>query len=237
MSKYNYNGNQAKQIEKDKASSTMITSCMDLTIRNFMQCVFQKNYRVLLLSGDASDEQLHDAWNVLYEEYAGLTGNDTYARMIGIMQEIIRLNGKYMTVKACLAVLAIRYDDETAANLKKIGYNTKLTDKMFHDWITGRSNEYHRGLMILQSNAKNIELQIKTKYDELQKIEHENKPTKKEVKEADFLQNMSVISKHMGFRIDINTCSIAEYATYQRQYHKYYESEMLKSASNGKAIS
>lgn len=52
----------------------IIQSAGDCVVNKFMDCAFKGKHRCLLLSGDAADEQLQMAFEIIYAEYVDLAG-------------------------------------------------------------------------------------------------------------------------------------------------------------------
>lgn len=209
-----------EQSEKQGNTFKLIGSCSDLSIKNFMRCLFHADYSVLALSGKPSPDELQSKWNDIFEQYAMLTGNTQYTRLMDAMRENIRLTGKLIAVHAGLCILSVRYDREAANNIKKIGYNLKLNpeDK------TG----YEADLMRLVANCKTLKAKISIQNNEIEKMQEESSKVKPQT-EGDFMQGLVIIGKYMGFHINIDAVSIAEYAVMQNDYQRYVDIENAKS--------
>ena len=192
----------------------IITDCMDLTIRGFMRCVFHAEYTRLIKIGKPTEEQLKSAWDTIYEQYAVLVNNTQYMRMLDAMRKYIAITGKLMVAESALTVLSIGYDRESVNNLKRIGYNLNFD--------ISKKEQYIVNINRLISNCKTLKAKAEVQLIEIDKIRKES-GKEKQATEADFLAGIGISSKYMGFRIDVNACSIAEYADYQRQYGKYIE--------------
>lgn len=52
----------------------IIQSAGDCVVNMFMDCAFKDRYRRLLISGDATDDQLRMAFEIIYAEYVDLAG-------------------------------------------------------------------------------------------------------------------------------------------------------------------
>lgn len=52
----------------------IIQSAADCNVDKFMKCAFQERYRCLVLSGDAPDDLLRTAFEIIYAEYVDLAG-------------------------------------------------------------------------------------------------------------------------------------------------------------------
>lgn len=51
-----------------------IDNSADCNVKQFMDCCFKEHYRVLILEGDPTDEQLKAAHEMIYAQYADLSG-------------------------------------------------------------------------------------------------------------------------------------------------------------------
>jgi hypothetical protein len=54
--------------------SRIIDNAADCTIKQYMECAFKQRYRVLIIEGDAEDEDLQKAFELIYAEYVDLSG-------------------------------------------------------------------------------------------------------------------------------------------------------------------
>jgi len=52
----------------------IINSAAECTVRAFMKCAFSDDLTSLIISGEPSKEELHDAWMMIYTEYVDLSG-------------------------------------------------------------------------------------------------------------------------------------------------------------------
>jgi predicted HicB family RNase H-like nuclease len=192
--------------------SELITTCQDLSINGFLACTYGGNLSALVKKGTPDQSKLYEAWAAIFEEYAILTGNTKYKELKSIMIEYLRMSGHLMLIKSSLAILAYRYDRDTANNIKKMGYSVKLdpSDKQ----------EYEADLNKLLGNASGLELKCNIQLAEIERIKKEAEKETKST-EQDFRKGLVVISKFMQFRIDPKQVSIAEYAAFQNQYSDY----------------
>jgi hypothetical protein len=205
--------------EPDNAPS-LVGDLIDLSIRGFMRCLFHNDYSVLIIKGKASEEMLRERWDRLYEDYAVATDNTNYTRLMTSMREYIRITGKLISAEAGLTILQCRYDAEAADGIRQLGYNLQFNPK--------DRKAYDRDLHALLTNCKTLRAKVSIQAGEIEKIKNEAGKNK-QATEQDFLTGITIVSKHMGYRIDPATCSIGEYAEYQRQYNLYVSRENAKT--------
>lgn len=54
--------------------SNIINIAADCNIKQFMACAFENKHRVLLIDGDATDEELREAFEYIYDQYVDFSG-------------------------------------------------------------------------------------------------------------------------------------------------------------------
>jgi len=146
-----------------------------VTVAEFADCMIDHNYRVLVISGEPTHEQLLQAWGDLQSEYYKTTGNDSISGIIKQMNTIhrnnIRVNAVFETINAIRQVMATysalaNYEQIFAEltplfeELKTIGYQRPFTiDSIEADlkFIQAGENRYINDL----NKAKAA---LKTKY-------------------------------------------------------------------------
>lgn len=55
-------------------TATIITDAADCNIKRFKLCAFKGKYKVLLVDGEATDEELQQAFEMIYAQYIDLSG-------------------------------------------------------------------------------------------------------------------------------------------------------------------
>lgn len=88
--------------------SSYINTAADCNVKRFMSCAFEYKYRVLLIDGDASDDELRSAFEYIYDQYVDYSGlyatrefelsayiNSLNVR-ITIVQEFVKLQRKFI---------------------------------------------------------------------------------------------------------------------------------------------
>lgn len=196
----------------------------ELPLHNFMLCLTKAEYQLLLKSGTADDDILVKYWNELFAEYAEKMQSATYSKVVSIYQELVRLQARAMIVSNSLLILAYRYDKEIAAQLTKLGYT--LT------YDSSNMTAYEKQLQIIARKAKSITILILQKQEELEMLRKksgENAATYEK-----FLQSVIVVSRFMGYKIDVKATTVAEWIAMQQQYERFVMTqEQLAKKDNG----
>ena len=200
---------QKKEINSDK----LITDLSQLTIDTFIQCLFRKNYNVLILSGTPYIEEIKNQWNVLYEQYVQSVGNPIYEQIRDNLSQLVKLQSDLLIIRTALVGFSLGYNNELAGNLTKIGINLTFD--------ISNMTEFSRNITILISKAKSKEVKIAMIQNQVEKLEKDSNHT--QATEADFRDGITTISRYMGFIINPNIVDMNQYASYQRSYSLYYQ--------------
>ena len=89
-----------------KQQRKIILSCSEITIQQFINCMFRSEYECLVVSGEFTKPEIHAAWSTIFEEYATLTENMDYKEVNFILQEMLKLQKKQLIVKCALVALS-----------------------------------------------------------------------------------------------------------------------------------
>lgn len=58
----------------DNAQKNIIRDAGDCTVKQFIRCAFEQKYRVLLIEGQATDDELREAFEFIYSQYIDYAG-------------------------------------------------------------------------------------------------------------------------------------------------------------------
>lgn len=170
-------------------------NCSNTTIFEFMEAIYECKYEAF---GNA------EKFTSVHSEYLTLINDDNSKVYKQLFSTYIIELSKYTALLAAYQILSRQNSEEILANLAKLGYaikdNTEKSLRKLEIWI------------------KNIEISVKKSEVEIQNyLEKSNKSSDTK---SDFIQFIAVLSKYMGFKIDMQT-TLIEFAGYYNLFKQH----------------
>lgn len=163
-----------------------------------------------------------DNWDDIYSEYIGLRENKSSMFILKLMTEIKYLKTKYFIIeKTCETLIGVGKSEscdlidisELKIILKDYGFRAQYDIK--------NKSTYTRDIKAALSGAKKLITLWQRKEQELQ--QYEKRHAGKEVQKKDFNIWAITLGKYLGFRIDLEVTTVAEWCEMLNQYEKYCE--------------
>lgn len=203
--------------ERSNRSYTLYDSCDKCPLWVYMDLVCDEKLESLVINGKAPEDVLKEARTNLIIEFSQLSG-DTHTDVINnILRKIYLYKNEINIFRICASLIVSGEYESSLKQLAKMGIRSGIP----------QNTEQANGLL------KNIEGRIKGKdiylqkeikrYEELTKDQGEN--PKRQLYE----EQIVVLSKHSGFKLDKNM-TLAEYAAYLKDYKRTNE---IKLAQHG----
>lgn len=180
-------------------------TCYTLKMSAFISCLM-------------NEVEKPDNWDDIYSEYIGLRENKSSLFILSLMKDIAYLKTKHFIINKCCEVLAIAYSKELVDELKKYGFRAE------YNW--DNKSTYSRDLKSALSGAKKLITLWQRKEQELE--QYQKKHAGKEVQKKDFFIWAITLGKFLGFRIDLEMVTVAEWCEMLNQYERYCEVENSK---------
>lgn len=178
-------------------------SCDTILLDTFIQIFCDGKFELLIISGRPSENEVLSAWENILNEYVDIVGNAASEHIIVLQKKINVIKCRMHIVELAVTGLSICYDKKFIDGLNQCGYPCKLTAE---NWEELRMKELQS--IISRSKTLNVELEpLEKQLERLQKPK-KNKPVTKE----DFEQDIVMLSKHQGYRIDKKKTTMSEYA-------------------------
>lgn len=181
----------------------LITKCRDLMLTGFIDCLVYQNYDVLVVEGNATEQDKAAAWDQVWNEYLTLINLPNYKYVTELIRQIALLYLKLNIVEWNVKALQNGYYPDCVKALKDVGLNYKFDPE---DPL-----QYAADLDAAVKKSKSwvVEYQQRQKeYDQYQKS-----APKEAITEEAFMDNLATLGKVMGFRIDPHSVSVAEYCS------------------------
>lgn len=186
--------------------------CNELPLYIFINCVCDKRYSQLVKHGRAKDKDISLAWEMIYGEFTEMSGNPTSKLLISLSKDISFHESKLRAVTLCLRVLQYRPDQRCINVLKSYGYDFPFDITNPVEYAESLEKVAKRlGPVIFTVQQKSAEYKRETSLVQSKPITRES-----------FDQQIAVLTKHVGFRIDPKVTTVTEFV----EYRKMYEAEM-----------
>lgn len=183
-------------MKQEKEILNISSRCIDVTLDEFIDCFCNENYKRLIRSGDPTNEEVLEAWSILYAEYCEISGGMRYEYIFNLSQDIYRLSIKLEMVNRIISL----GEKEVLSFLKLLKYNGTIKN--------------------IEAEIKRQNIVLKEKKAELSRIKGD---TGEKMTERDFIKWIVPVSKYMNQRIDKKTTLLLEFLEMSKQMEEYYE--------------
>jgi len=180
----------------------ILSKCSEITMDKFIECLVNKNYSCLILSGQYLSEELERIWTDVFYEYCDLTNSKDYQLMLKYMKSISINEAKLTVINLCLIVLSHSYNQECVDLLKKYGYNYKFDES--------DNESFLKDLQNVQNTSKMAVINLQNDRKQLEKITDKKQSS---IKESDFDKIFISLSKYMGYPVRKRDLTVSEYCS------------------------
>lgn len=208
--------------DSTRPSCRLIQRLSETPIAVFKQAYCNENLAGLILSGQPTKEQLLEAWNELFFEYASTIKSDNSDYTFQLAKEIGLIEHHINYVDYAVYLLRNMYDEDVTGELVSLGY--------FHLSYTEDKDQWNAQLdkVISLCKTKVFDLeQMIEEYKRLQKTTDGKKQT-----EEEFNQNVLQLARYQHYRIDQLTTMMDEYVSIFN--NMLSESKARERLNNGK---
>ena len=195
------------QKEEVKASLKLYQDLM-IPFSKYIDIVVSKDFKLLIIEGDATESELYNAWNTINELYIEAIGDlDTKIR-IESAREIAYLEGRINIANAIISQLKLKYSDALIQMLSNFGYIISVEPNEAN--LDAYINQF-KGYL----NAELLELKEK-----LNEIDKGDKKTT-EITRQYFEKIIVAIELTFKFQINIDKISLSKYCEYINSYNNH----------------
>lgn len=174
-------------------------------MKQFIECICHNNYQVLIEQGEASAQQLADAWSSLFFEYCDLTGVDNVKARILLASEINLIRTKHRLLLAWLQLLEYVWSEDIAEAIRTTGYD-----------VSRETFSANAAYIKSEIRIENIHLKIKE-----QELEQMNNDSGQPVDESYFDKVFFIINNYAKREAVNKQSTVQEYCVALRCYHDY----------------
>ena len=169
----------------------------------FVDCLFDKDYKRLIIEGDATEEQLQDAWNKIHAEYATLVMNDNQTEEYELLKDVNLANAKCVLIDCIIQRLFVCYNKELVDLLNHFYLKCDLLE-------SDDSKTIDIKLSKVLTRAKKFISELQIKQESLDKI---HSSTQKETGRDYFGKALLVLSKENGYAMRANDITVYQFVT------------------------
>jgi hypothetical protein len=144
----------------------IIQSAADCVVDRFMKCAFQERYRSLLLTGDAPDDQLRTAFEVIYAEYVDLAGL-YITREFELSAYISSLDTRIYTVKRFVNLQETFLHEFDAPFIPGFALVKKYGHRLYWDFSNPDKEAFKNKLKQIQASESRYHAELNKKVNEL----------------------------------------------------------------------
>jgi hypothetical protein len=194
-----------------------------ITLKLFLEIADTSNHRLLLIRGEATDEQCADQWEKLVEQQNYHCGNQDYGNFLIHLDSYRQLMRKFITVRSTLCCLLFVVDNDMIAWLDKEGYHLDTTHGQ---------GAYLNSLQRAFNKSNNLNSKQNQKLNQIETFQQAIIMERKEFNDAQeensFEERIAAISFYMRFEVDDNVL-LTRYNSYVKKINK----EQAQIKSNG----
>ena len=201
--------------EHPSQSFNLYRHAFDTPMSIFITCICDKNYSVLVRFGRATQEEIMSAWERIYTEYMDLSGSPQFRYAFNAIKEIGKLESRFLTLRTAHQVLSFQHSQKCISAIAAVGCPLDFGDEY-------GTKKYNDALNTLADRAKVASMQLERSRIEHKTMTDTNKNVVTMTREA-FDQQLSILSKYVGFDLDPRNVTISRFASYQMIYRKEME--------------
>ena len=195
-------------MKKEKA--ILYNKCNILTMDLFIECLVNKNYKVLIKEGKTSSARLRKTWILIWSEFLELQNSDSYIMILDALKDYHKWRSIISACEVELYVLKIGYTKDAAEVLRRAGIDA--------NYETEDKEEYIKILQVTGERIKALQMKVMTAEQNYRNLTEET--MQKELTEMDFEDIFVQISKFMGYNVRTKDLTVSEYIAILRTMKK-----------------
>jgi hypothetical protein len=210
----------------------IIQTAAECNVKRFEKCAFEGKYRVLLIEGDATDEQLKAAFEFIYAQYVDFSGL-YQSREFEMVAYIDSLDKRIQTIKRFVELQKLFIKEFNMPYLPAFPMVAKYGHNLYWNPDVHNIELFEKKLDQIISKEGKYDIKVQAKVNEL--VEFRKKRINKEFTLLESRRNFITMLNRLGqarFVIDKNTTSMEEISYMVRDNRDQQEAE--RSAQQNK---
>lgn len=213
----------------------IIQSAADCNVDKFQKCAFQERYRCLLISGDAPDDLLRTAFEIIYAEYVDLAGL-YITREFELSAYISSLDTRIYTVRRFIDLQQTFLHEFNAPFIPGFALVKKYGHRLYWDINNPDKEAFLKKLQQIQASESRYQAELNKKVNELVELRRKkvNKTFTLLESRKQFIMSMNRLQQNK-FVIDKEKTSMEELALMIKDYRdQANEADMQNSIRRNK---
>lgn len=182
--------------------------CNEFPLSRFITCLCDNDYSVMLIDGEATEEELQQAWAKIYDEYLDLTSKNNNNEFLFLWNEYESLFYKHTVIEQCVELLKWWHDENLVGILKQHGYNFPFNPE--------DTERYWKDLERVVTRSKKLLLDMKVRKEQLDAIQSASSGAKIDRNYFDTI--LVVLSKFSQYHIDEEKTTVGRYVNMLNLY-------------------
>jgi hypothetical protein len=190
----------------------IIQRAADCSVKQFIQCSFEGKYKVLLIDGEASDDDLRIAFEYIYAEYADYSGL-FQSQEFDIVSYINSLDNRIQFMKRFIDLQRRFIKEFNVPFLPSLNMVKKYGHHVYWDQIYPDKESFLQKLNKIEGRETKYQAIIDKKVGELIALRKKKQTKEHSILESrkDFVTTLNRLSQS-GFHIDKDKTSVEELA-------------------------
>lgn len=188
----------------------------------FLNCLIDKDYSVLTISGKPSEDELGAAWFLIICEYNELKEIDiTENEQWDASKELVRLYNHLLLFQQCIDFLSYRYSASIADSFRKLGYKLKVTTE------NPEPEEYRQQLYEAVEKSKTKRVQVQQYEKQLSDFLKSQSDIVPEYRT--FEKRITAIEEMQHAVYDLSQLTVSKFITLENKYRDMVTALELKA--------
>lgn len=184
----------------------------------FIECLEDRNFNLLIISGSPPKEVLEETWQGLYMEFNDLMQDENHSIITDLVDRINITNAKIKWGGAVIQYLQHEYRDDIMQMLSKFGINIKLDPN--------NEAQYFKGLKLIVTRVKEWMLDVEEARVELSRVQEQQ--VSSGTNYDFFFDSLIELSKFNGYAIKAHEITVSQFTKMVQRLKKVNMAKQLK---------
>ena len=191
--------------------NTYHQSCDTLLYSDFLQVLVRKDVTALIVSGEPTHDQLHEAWDKILAEYTDLIKTEKSQSILEAWRKVMQMEYRIALLDQCFYALRLKYDEEVALIIAEQGYDLIQPDEDV--------SVYSQRINLVEAEAKTlIVLRNQFMNDYRRLCPEDGSEDGLIMDEMQYDKELAALSRFMGYRIVKSQITVREFCSIVNLY-------------------
>lgn len=202
-------------------NKNLYTSIYKLPLSRFIDCYVDNDLRALIITGDATEEELASLWQDIADQYNEASAGLEQQYYLSLNADVVKLQIKSHAIMMIVGILKQGY-------VKKFADYLNILCSKKYTWDINNREQYDQQLDSCLAKTAFLQLQLTEKQNSLKGFikDEDAKPTR-----ADFQKTLITLSDFAGRELDENVITVFSYCERLKRYIDHIENMRLKKAA------